>query len=274
MCIIMLKKKQIISFMLVFVLGMQSGVSCFASELSTNETLIQMSDLKVYDIYQDLVVEDIVQISNLEEREENNIEYTLHWDEDVTAEIKQINMPNNDIHLNVHEGDLYNELIITHDNRVFLDGNEVTLHEEEVEATPYILGTVEYSESPFAGAANAYTVTSGLSRYSIPLSEDIGDIGVTVLTATLAAVFGDPLSKILGGATLAINIIDIIGYNTPYAETLYYSVQGWDNPYLENGPTYYYAKHQIKWFHDSLYSNEATALRETYFSRTTLRDGV
>lgn len=273
-----LHKKKILSCALTSILVLQSTVFCFASESNINDTLIQMKNLDVYDLYQDLIEENIIQISDLKMTKDNQISYILHIDEQTNAQVTQINNQNGDVQLNIQEEDLYNELVITDENKIYLNGNEVIVNciddenDKIKDISPRALSSVQYSDVPFKGEGRDYRITSGAQRYSIDLSEDIISIGVTVLGTILGAALGNPLFGYLGGAALAKSIIDVLGYKVPYAETLYYSVQGWENPKVNTDPMVIYLKHQMKWFHDSLYESEAKDLCETYYSKTTIRD--
>lgn len=139
-----------------------------------------MHSLGVYAPYQELVTENIIQIDNLEKTEDNTITYTIQIDKNTTSYVTQTKMENGDVQLNFQEGDLYNELVVTNDNKLFLDGNEITVHvsdekkisvDDEV-VTPF-LGAVEYSWSPLGGTATGYNNTSGAEKYDINLTKNI-----------------------------------------------------------------------------------------------------
>lgn len=282
-----LHKKRILSFALASILASQSSLLCYASDFNDNDTLALMQNFNVYEDYQELVAADVIQISDLEESEDNHISYTLQRDDCLDAYVTQINLDDGGIQLNVQEGDLYNELIITNDNKLYLDGHEVIVNclDEatsismvdgdmtiaDISISPRALSSVKYSDVPFAGEARNYTKTSGASKYSIDLSKNIASIGVTIFSTLLGTVFGNPLAGFLGGVAFAKQVIDVIAYEDPYAETLYYSVQNWSNTKVNTDPMVIYLKNRIKWFYDSKFKDEASELRETYYTKTTIR---
>lgn len=73
---------------------------------------------------------DIKDIESMEEASSGELVYNLEITDSVTDKISIDTLNNGTIIMNTTEGEIYNELIIQEDGKIFLDGNEVVIEEE------------------------------------------------------------------------------------------------------------------------------------------------
>lgn len=226
-------------------------------------------------------------LSNISfEGEEVRYIYTvpLGGGEEVVSSISVQMNENGDTEFHVTEGQIYNELIFTANGEVLLDGNEVRAASggenslrgldvgSEMQVQPR-LGSVYYSKDPFWGNYRDYNESNGEREGDIVFDAAITSCSLTTISG-LIGIFVPGVGTILTLVSIAESIRYAYSSYNSKGKTLFYIKETWDNPKAppvsETMTTYH--KQRTKWYTDSLYKNEVTDSRETFYVKTVIRD--
>lgn len=259
-------KKKMISLGLAMIIGISSSLPIYANE--TTETYASPKDIQLYlgrnvdfetqeNILDELHVlyeyaplkEDLVDIIPYQNDYIYRFETESYDGNSIISDIVMNTKENGDVEIKITEGDLSNTLLFTKDNKVFLDGNKVTIEGESSEVKkqvqPRDRSIWTTKDCPYGSKSDYSHYVDDVSIKNLGLESSIAELTAVAFSILIGAY------SFFAGCTTAVAdyiIKQLIKYDN---ETTHLSMEGKEY-YHKNGyglPNGIYAKRVTgKWY--------------------------
>lgn len=257
----MIRFKKTLSLVLAFALTLSMGTfaSNLPAELSTNATTLLNSYGSLDDVTLERVDSDLTSLSDfgfssdilsIESITDDDIFYEYSFSDEISSIIcvKEID---DGTELTVYENNKVDVLILTDDNELFLNGNQVTvtttyyndLQVMETSVSPRGR-TSQYSESPFTGTASQYNTYYSYYSSRVDVGTSLSDITFTSLSAIIGNIIGGliTISSIVAGLVKDAAVIYAPDENwfSYYVNVYEHDTDSWTlNLYLKHEAEYF-----------------------------------